>query len=441
MGRKRVSGAARSDHRRRRKAKRPPGLRVVERDGFWHIHGTMRAAGRSERVRQSSGLPATVENWDAAESERLRLEGQFRDAVVHGKSPSVPLAVAADKYFQDRPNLAECDKKPIRYATQHHGFDMLDEISDETWQKLVAKRHAGNAQTTIERWLNPLVSFLHWCARKPRKWIKDIPEFKRDQKARKPKHRRARRVAELTPQLVLFMAKHASPHMKGQIAAQWATGARVSSVLHGCRLCDYIGAKGREQITFHDTKNGEPVVAALHPEAAALMAEYLQWRGNLHDREAPLFLTRSRQPYEPPRLQDTAERKATGGGQNKTAFKGMKRRTLAALRTNGVRRAREILNRGRKPETIAEAKAAIADTRQVRGLVRQVTQHWFRHALATKMMALGGDGALRLTMEQGGWLTAESVLGYIHDVPDLRRTLVQRMVMGESATIDRKEQA
>lgn len=431
MGRSRIPGAAGGDHRLRKAKKSPPGLRVRERDGFWHITGTLRAAGRRQRVRQSSGLPATVDTWDAADAQRITIEQNFRDAVIHGKSPTVPFAVAADQYIKARPDLAECDLRPVREATAEFGFELLTEISDDRWAKLIAKRHAGNARATVERWLNPILTFLNWCAAKPRKWIADLPTIERDQRARKPKHRRARRVAELTPDLILFMARHALPHLQGQIAAQWATGARVSSVLHGCRLCDYVAAPGREQITYHDTKNGEPVTAALHPAAAAMMAEYLQWRGNLHNREAPLFVTRSRRPYRPRRLNHTETRRATGGGQNRTAFNGMKRRAIEAIKTNAVRRAMELRRAGDR----AGASAAIAEAKALCDLIAQVTQHWFRHALATKMMALGGDGALRLTMEQGGWLTAESVMGYTHDVPDLRRSLVERMVDGGPVTV------
>jgi hypothetical protein len=50
-----------------------------------------------------------------------------------------------------------------------------------------------------------------------------------------------------------------------QIVVEWSTGHRVSSILMECRLCDVILAAGREQITFLDTKNGEPWTATLHP--------------------------------------------------------------------------------------------------------------------------------------------------------------------------------
>jgi hypothetical protein len=50
-----------------------------------------------------------------------------------------------------------------------------------------------------------------------------------------------------------------------------------------------ILAEGREQITFHNTKNGESVTAILHPRAVEALKAYLKVRGRLHDREGPLF--------------------------------------------------------------------------------------------------------------------------------------------------------
>ncbi|WP_158599974.1 tyrosine-type recombinase/integrase [Azospirillum cavernae] len=51
-----------------------------------------------------------------------------------------------------------------------------------------------------------------------------------------------------------------------------------------------------------------------------------------------------------------------------------------------------------------------------------MTQHWFRHLLATNMLAKGAD--IRSVMAQGGWLDASSVMIYGHDVPERRRNLV-----------------
>jgi hypothetical protein len=180
-------------------------------------------------------------------------------------------------------------------------------------------------------------------------------------------------------------------------------------LFYGCRLCDYLAGEGREQITFHDTKNGRRVTASVHPWAAALMHDYLAWRGDLHDREAPLFLTDRRRPY--------MDNGKAAGGQTKTAFQGMIKRTLARLRRAALTEAAALRRQGNG----AGAKQHCAMARSDIELLRQLTPHWFRHQLATTMQS---SGDLTSTMEQGGWLDARSVLGYTHDVPERRRAVV-----------------
>jgi hypothetical protein len=51
--------------------------------------------------------------------------------------------------------------------------------------------------------------------------------------------------------------------------------------------------------------------------------DYLKWRGALHEREAPLFLTHRRKPY--------VDNGREGGGQNKTGFNAAKRRAQKAI--------------------------------------------------------------------------------------------------------------
>jgi integrase len=216
------------------------------------------------------------------------------------------------------------------------------------------------------------------------------------------------------------MAANAGPHLSGQIAMMWTAGQRVSSSLYGCRVCDYVTTPGLEQITFHHTKNGEPVVAAVHPAAALLMESYLAWRGDLDDREAPLFLTHRREPYE--------DNDKAYGGQTKRAFQGMKRRTIQSLRDRAAVRASDLRRIGKR----AEASSVIGKAKEQASLVAQVTPHWFRHRLATTMLSKTGN--LRAVMEQGGW-SSDIVLTYAHDVPEHRRELVNQMV-GPLADID-----
>lgn len=404
------------DKGRARKTRTPAGLQVKERDGYWHIHGRVRAGGRSIRVRKATGLPARPDLWEDADALRIEIEREIRNDVIHGVRPSIPVAVAADRYLS-RPReraLGATTQAAIREIGLRFGLRLLRDIEPHEWNDWVAIRQAKNAAATRERYINDLLAFLNWAAKRPNEWLQAsrLPVFDRDKAARNPNRRARRRVAELTPDLVALMIGHAAPHYAPQLATMWSTGARVSSILYGTRLCDLILAPGREQITFHDTKNGEAVVAALHPFAAGKLAEYLEWRGGLHQREAPLFLTHRKEPYR--------DNGRAWGGQNKTAFNAMKRRTACAIRRAGAAEARRLWRAGEQKqawETIGEAKETAA-------LVARVTQHWFRHLLATKMLQLGD---MRSTMAQGGWLDPRSVMGYAHDVPEHRRGIVDQL--------------
>jgi hypothetical protein len=66
--------------------------------------------------------------------------------------------------------------------------------------------------------------------------------------------------------------------------------------------------------------------------------------------------------------------------------------------------------------------------------MRTITQHWFRHLLATTMIALRAP--VRVGMDQGGWLTVESLMAYAHDVPDVRHAVVDQLPIG---TMPKKE--
>jgi hypothetical protein len=326
VDRGRVSGAARSPHRqRKRPTRRPPGLAIDERDGHWHVRGTLRAAGNSRRIRQSTELPATPENRDYAEALRAKIEREGRDEIVHGLRPSIATAIACDRYLR-RPRRRPIGHREIAAIREIDGKfaqRKLAAISAAEWQAFVDDRQRGNSLASRERYITAVRAFLNWC--RERQWIAETPKFERDKEAARPPKRRARRVHDLTPELIMLMIEHAAPHLKAQLVVEWCTGARVSSVLYGCRLCDLILVAGRGQITFHDTKNGEPVVAALNDWAVEQLLDYLEVRGGrLDDREQPFFLTDEGLAY--------TDNGKTSGGQNKSAFKGMRRRTVKTIR-------------------------------------------------------------------------------------------------------------
>lgn len=281
----------------------------------------------------------------------------------------------------------------------------------------------GRAAGTRERLLNSVLAFLGWCAKRPRRWLDELPVFDRNSKARNPNTRARRRIKDVGADLVNFMLSYAAPHLKAQLLVEQCTGARVSSILHGCRLCDLILADDRAQITFHDTKNGQPVTAHLHPVAVKGLREYLKHRKNLHDREGPLFLTNRGKPYAPGR-----------GTQNKTAFNAMKRRAALALRQKGAKEVRALRAEGRREK----AREHIAHVKDRARLIGQITQHWFRHLLADAMLKAGAD--IRTVMNQGGWLDQKSVIGYSRDVEEYRRQKVNQLPIVGSSDQDEGEE-
>src|SRR5713101_4028601 len=154
--------------------------------------------------------------------------------------------------------------------------------------------------------------------------------------------------------------------------------------------CDVILVPDRGQITFHDTKNSEPVVAALNDWAVERLIEYLEVRGGRRDnREQPFFLTDEGLPY--------ADNGKACGGQNKSAVNGMKRRTVKTIRRRAAAEARACRRAGDRKAAWKWSMAA----KDRAGLVALVTQHWFCHKLATEIVSRTGD--LRAAMEQGGW--------------------------------------
>lgn len=417
MERKRIPAAQAGRRKTVAKTRSPRGLRVVERDGYWYIHGTLRIGKRSIRVRRGTGLPATADLRHEAETLCFQKEQELREQVIHGRAPSTAVSIAAKAYLsavRDRP-LNTTSIRHVQATVRRFGTRLFEDIADAEWLRFVDEATTGLSAETRERFLNSVVAFLNFCRKRPNKWIAELPPFERNKRARNPTTRKRRRTEELRTELIAWMIEYASPHLKGVIAVEWSTGGRVSSVLFQCRVCDLILAPGREKITFHHTKNGKTIDAALHPWAAERMREYVAWRGRMNDREAPLFLTHLKKPYTP--------NGGVWGTANKTAWNAMKRRASRAWRRRAVAIAWPLRRQpGGRAQAMDIMRAAWADAR----LIRKVTQHWFRHMLATEMLATAGDP--KAVMEQGGWDDIRSVMGYAHDVPEHRRSVVNKRV-------------
>ena len=288
----------------------------------------------------------------------------------------------------------------------------LNEIGAHEWRQWIdgdgaaAGRMSGRSASTRERFLNGVVAFLNYCRK--HHGLADVPAFARDRTARNPNRRKRRPVEDLRPDLVWTLFINAHIAIRAQLAVARCTGARVSSILYGATVGDLDLTAGRERIVFSRTKNGRDVAAAIDATAVAVLKEYLAWRGPFLRRDEALFVTPSGAPY-------VYRRK--GGGQNKTGFNAAKRRACAAVRLAAAAKARGCRRSGDRKAAWAAIMAAKADA----ALLRRVTQHWFRHMLATRLVRKD----LRAAMEQGGWLDPRSVMGYAFDVPEHRQQLVR----------------
>jgi hypothetical protein len=204
--------------RQGRKRKRAPGLAVIERDGFWHIHGTLVAQGRSIRVRRSTKLPARDDLWEEADNERLRIEKEAR-AERRGEVSRGPyLSVAAKQYLkqQRKRALGLTIIRYVKQASKQFGLRHVGDIPEQEWSAWVDKLCRNVKSESRERFLNTIMAFLSWCAKKPRRWG-TAPTFDRDKEARNPRRRARRQVRELSMGLIRHLFAHASPHLAAQM--------------------------------------------------------------------------------------------------------------------------------------------------------------------------------------------------------------------------------
>lgn len=408
-----VKGGDRAGKRRGRRAY---GIQVAERHGHWHVKATVRAGGRSIRIRQSLGLAVADSSRDQALAAADEYVAEIR-ARAEGKSRrGARISAAALDYLgaaRERP-LKASSVNIIKAIAARFRDRHLNEIRAEEWRAWIdgdtergtAGVQSGNASASRERFLNGVVAFLNYC--KQHHGLAAPPAFRRDRKATNPNRRARRRVEDLRPDLIKLLFDHAQISTRAQLALEVATGARVSSVLHGARLCDLD--LERAQITFRKTKSGADVLAVLDPTTVEILKQYLAWRGGLHRRDDPLFLTpRKRQPYSANGL----------SGQNRAAFNGTKARAIETIRQRAAGAARAARAAGDLAGAAAIVAAAAADAE----LVGKVTQHWFRHRLATLWIRRDP----RAAMEQGGWLDIRSIMGYSHDAPEFRRQVAAEL--------------
>jgi len=417
----RIRAPEKRDRKGKRAGRRARGITLAERDGHWHASGSIRIGGRSIRVRRSLDLAISAVSQSEAETALEVLVDDLKAKATGKVTRGDPVAIAVQGYlsFKRKRPLGPSSIDIAKEVTEKFGTRRVNEISDAEWKRWIdgeqtavgfsPGRMTERTASTRERFVSGVLAILNFAKR--HHGLKSTPVFERDSEARNPNTRKRRRIEELRPDLVQILFDQCHISIRAQLAVERCTGARVSSVIYAARVCDLILAKGREQLTFPQTKNGEDVPAVLDRTSVVILKEYLKWRGDLHDRLAPLFLTYKRVPY--------VFNGRAYGGQNKTGFRAAKRRACRFIIETGETEYQRLRKVGRLKAATNVREQARADA----ALLAAVTQHWFRHMVATQLVRLDP----RAAMEQGGWLDYRSVMAYSHDAPAHRRQLVNKL--------------
>lgn len=390
----------------KRKRRRSPGLEVKERDGYWHVEGTVRAGGRSCRVRKSTGHPADDAHYDDAVAERNRVEREIIDAAVHGVKPSRSFAQASLDYLErarKRP-LGATHIRTVKHLAKHFGLKLLRDIDASEIAKYFSKYHAGKKAETHERYKNTLCAILVHSRNMGH--IDQVPYIDRDDDARFPLRHKRITNRWLPLEDCFLLIDHAASHLRPQLAVKFATGARDPQLI-GARIGDFTLAPGHGKVIFHGTKNDDDVVASLQDWAVSCVQEYFQTARRNARRNDPAFLTNKGKPY--------VDFGGRWGGRIKKGFNAARRRAADYLIEEAKRKVATGL-----AETIEETE----EFGRAASL-RKATPHWLRHSMATHMLKGGAD--LGTTMAQGGWRDARSLSIYDHDIPDHRRAAVNRI--------------
>lgn len=309
----------------------------------WYLRGTVRGIS----VDESTGTG----DRKAAEEVRAVREAELLKRSVHGDSAVRTFAEAALSYMEAggeavhmAPILTVIGRKPLAAIGQAE----IDALA----RKL---KPAGGPATFNRHVYTPVSAVLHHAARK--RWC-DKPVISR------PKEPMGR-VRWISHEEADRLIDAAAPHIQPLVIFLLSTGARLSEALYlDWREVDLSAC----HVEFLDTKNGEARGVPLHPRAVAALANLPHRTGAVFRRSLP-YTTASgvKRPLGGP-----YEVREDGGGQIKTAWKGMLKR------------------------------AGISD----------FSPHDCRHTWATWHYRANRD--LTALMELGGWKTAAMVMRYAH---------------------------
>lgn len=308
---------------------------VAKANGYYYIEGTIRAGGKSHRIRETTGCRIQAAASLVYSQRIAAIERQL----LLGESPSevkriVPdFATAAADYIDVKPHLGRQDRNKLLRLGESFAGMSVDQIGPEDWENFVAENLDGCAPSTIRRWF---AMFSPPLQRSSERFKFPLPKFEL------PAEEKGREI---------FL----EPNVRDGLLAAYPAHARSVALmlcLQGCRHFEALRLDWRDvsfarnTLTFRVTKNGEVRVVPMHTEVRdALQRLHCEWS------KGAVFLTPSGKPY-------TDRREASHG--DGTDGSGIRRAHASALRryTISVLHEHQALCRRCKCPLIKEPGAA-----------------------------------------------------------------------------------
>lgn len=394
--------------------KRQRGIKIIERAGILYLRGTIRAAGESRSIRETTGLRASESKaWERAEAIRIKRERELLDELIFGRRATITWTEAAADYCERRR-----EKLILRDTLNAHRPDFiaqrlmritdfflrrwggqdkpLHKIEQEDIDAYFRENHRGQAlsyQKTLASHYAAVMNRARRAGLVHTFPMPDLPET--PSPLAQPVNK------WLEAEEVRLLLEEAAPHVRPLLAVAFGAGRRTGELPY-LKLNALDLTPGQERIFLGRTKNGEAQFVYLSDWVAD---ELRAWLGSRTDDHDTIFLTDKGRPFK--------TRLYQGGGVIKTAFRGCKKRVAARLRAMG-----------------RHDRAA---------LVMKATPHWGRHTMASYLVAAGVDGVeLDKTM---GWKDGRMKQRYAHLDPARQKSIVNKVNFGSISAHKKKESA
>jgi len=381
---------------------RNAGLWVVQRNGLWHIHGTLQTRNGAERIRESLGLPRGTPKR-VAEQKAQALQAEYIQRAIHGDEAIYTFADAVQRYLDQRglgkpKDWIDPEARFVGPLLRYFKTTPLAKLTTDDLRRYL-ERHCSHLQASSMRRVCATMGGIINGARAAGK-IKLVPAI--------PRPRLPQRLVDkwLFPREVALLLDCFPSWFRTQAFFLFAQGRRPGeSVKLRCEHLDLT--PGRESYFLPTTKTGQPLKKPLRTETAELLRLLRAARTTQgHAWEGPVFWNSRGRPWADPQGRH-------GAGLDKVWKGGCVKAAAIVCRLARLRRS--------------QGQADVAAELELRAeKVLGCTPHWGRHTFASHATAQGVDAKVL----QGivGWQSRASLDGYQH----LHDTVLREALAGIS---------